>query len=84
MTSSEVQMIVAETLRQLGIDPGEITERQARKKYGKRFTEAVAAGLLRPVRVGTGKTATKHYRVTDIVALQNRDYTPARIIYKTH
>ena len=44
MTAKEAQMIVAETLRQLGLASGEISERQARKTYGKPFTDAVAAG----------------------------------------
>ena len=79
MTATEAQMIVAETLRQLGLDSGEISERQARKTYGKPFTDAVAAGKIRPVRIGSGKTATRHYRVLDILALQNAAYEPARI-----
>lgn len=79
MTVTEAQMIVAETLRQLGLASGEISERQARKTYGKPFTEAVAAGKIRPVRIGSGKTATRHYRVLDILALQNAAYEPARI-----
>lgn len=82
MNPAEVQMVVAEVLRQLGMSSGEISERQARKVYGKPFVEAVAAGRIRPVRVGAGKTATKHYRIADILAEQTRAYTPARLIYK--
>ena len=82
MTAIEIQMVVAETLRQLGMADGEISERQARKVYGKPFTDAVAAGMIRPVRVGSGKTATRHYRILDILALQNKAYTPASIVYK--
>lgn len=82
MTKFEAQMLVTETLRQLGLASGEITERQARKTYGKPFTEAVAAGKIRPVRVGVGKTATKHYRIIDILDWQNKTYTPATIIFK--
>ena len=79
MTANEVQMVVIETLRRLGYTNGEISERQARKTYGKPFTDAVAAGLLKPVRVGAGKTATKHYRLNDILALQDASYKPAQI-----
>lgn len=79
MTAKEAQMIVAETLRQLGLASGEISERQARKTYGKPFTDAVAAGKIRPVRIGSGKTATRHYRVLDILALQNAAYEPAHL-----
>ena len=79
MTANEVQMVVIETLRRLGYTNGEISERQARKTYGKPFTDAVAAGLLKPVRVGAGKTATKHYRLNDILALQDASYQPAQL-----
>lgn len=74
MTAREVQMVVGETLRQLGMASGEISERQARRTYGKPFVEAVAAGKIRPVRVGSGRTATKHYRILDILALQSEAY----------
>ena len=79
MTAKEVQMVVAETLRQLGMASGEISERQARKVYGKPFVDAVAAGMIRPVRIGSGRTATKHYRVLDILALQAQASTPATL-----
>ena len=74
-------MIVTETLRQLGMASGEISERQARRTYGKPFIEAVASGKIRPVRVGAGKTATKHYRIIDILALQSEAYAPAQLKY---
>ena len=79
MTANEADMIVLATLRRFGIVNGEITERKARQVYGKPFTDAVAAGLLKPVRVGAGKTATKHYRLNDILALQDASYQPAQI-----
>ena len=81
MTAKEVQMIVTETLRQLGMASGEISERQARRTYGKPFIEAVASGKIRPVRVGAGKTATKHYRIIDILTLQSEAYAPAQLNY---
>jgi hypothetical protein len=80
MTKFEAQMLVTETLRQLGLTSGEITERQAKRTYGKPFTDAVAAGKIKPVRIGYGKTATKHYRVLDILDWQNECYKPATII----
>ena len=83
MSTQEVQMVVSEVLRQLGLASGEISDRQARKVYGKPFVDAVASGKIRPVRVGAGKTATKHYRVLDILDLQNKGYQPASLITKT-
>ena len=82
MTANEAQMIVSEVLRQLGIVNGEISERKARQVYGKPFTDAVAAGLLKPVRVGAGRTATKHYLLTDILTRKAECYTPAELLYK--
>ena len=79
MTRIEAKILIAETLRELGVISGEISERQARKTYGKPFTEAVAAGKIRPVRVGVGKTATRHYRVVDILDWQNKCYEPAHL-----
>lgn len=84
MTANEVQMIVAEVLRQMGVTSGEISERQARKTYGKPFMDAVSAGRIRPVRVGAGKTSTKHYRIADILAEQARAYEPAHLIFNNH
>lgn len=82
MTKVEMQMVITETLRQVGLLSGEISERQARKTYGKPFADAVAAGKIRPIRIGAGKTATKHYRILDILEWQNKSYEPARLIYK--
>lgn len=79
MTRIEAKILIAETLRELGVISGEISERQARKTYGKPFIEAVASGKIRPVRVGVGKTATRHYRITDILDWQNRCYEPAQL-----
>ena len=83
MTAVEIKMVtqmaVTETLRQLGMADGEISERQARKAFGKPFVEAVATGKILPVRSGSGRTATKYYRILDILALQSQAYEPARI-----
>lgn len=75
----EMQIVIVETLRMLGVTSGEVSERKARMTYGKPFTDAVAAGRIKPVRVGYGKTATKHYRIADILDWQNSCYEPARI-----
>ena len=82
MNRYEMQIVVTETLRQLGLTDGEISDRQARKVYGKPFKEAVEGGLIRPVRVGVGRTATKYYRIVDILAWKAESYEPARLIYK--
>lgn len=70
---------VAEALRALGVSSGEISQAQARQLYGKWFREAVDEGRLRPCRVGTGKTSTKWFRVSDILTLKSADAERAAI-----
>jgi hypothetical protein len=82
MIQSWIAVGAAEALRLAGLTDGEISDRQARKVYGKWFADAVAAGRIKPVRVGTGRTSTKHYRVSDILAYKAQCYTPAELIYK--
>lgn len=81
MIKAWIAVGVAEGLRQAGYTSGEISERKARMTYGSWFTEAVAAGKIKPVRIGYGKTATRHYLVTDILAYKAVCYTPAELIY---
>lgn len=71
----------AEGLRQAGYVSGEISERQARKTYGSWFKEAVAAGHIKPSRIGYGKTATRHYLVTEILAYKAKSLTPAELLF---
>jgi len=82
MIEAWVAVGAAEGLRLAGVTAGEISERQARKTYGKWFSDEVAAGRIRPIRIGTGKTATKHYRLTDILTRKAECYTPAELLYK--
>lgn len=82
MIQSWIAVGAAEALRLAGLTDGEISDRQARKVYGKWFSDAVAAGHIKPVRVGYGRTATKHYRISDILAYKAQCYTPAELIYK--
>lgn len=82
MIQSWIAVGAAEGLRMAGVTAGEISERQARKTYGKWFVEAVAAGKIRPIRIGAGRTSTKHYSVTDILTYKAVCNTPAELIYK--
>lgn len=82
MIQSWIAVGAAEGLRMAGVTAGEISERQARKTYGKWFVEAVAAGKIRPIRIGEGRTSTKHYSVTDILTYKAVCNTPAELIYK--
>jgi len=82
MNRYEMQIVVTETLRQLGLTDGEISDRQARRVYGKPFIEAVEGGLIKPVRVGNGRTGTRYYRVIDILSWKAESYEPAHLVYK--
>ena len=71
----------AETLVTLGIHSGEISMRKARDVYGKWFIDAVNNGRLFPCRVEDGRTGTKWFKVTDILALKADDLARAELIY---
>lgn len=69
-----------EVLQALGITAGEMSRNRALAVYGVWFKDAEAAGKIRPVRVGTGKTGTKWYAVSDILAARAADMSAAQMI----
>ena len=72
-------MGAALVLETLGISAGEISQRQARKVYGKWFTDAEAAGRIRPSRIDQGRNGTRHYRVAAIPQLRTADLVRAEL-----
>lgn len=64
-------------LTSLGMTSGEISRNRAISVYGKWFTKAIAAGRIKPVRVGEGRGATKWYSVMDILSLRAEDENKA-------
>ena len=42
---------------------------------------AVAQGHIKPCRIGTGKTGTRYYTVTDILTYKAQGCTPPSLIY---
>lgn len=72
-------MGAARVLETLGITAGEISQRQARKTYGKWFTDAERAGRIRPSRVDNGRNGTRHYRVVAIQELRTADLVRAEL-----
>ena len=71
----------AQTLVLMGVHSGEISMRKARDVYGKWFMDAVNGGRIFPCRVEEGKTGTKWFKVTDILALKADDIARAELIY---
>lgn len=78
-TVKEIASLAAvEVLKALGITAGEMSRNQALKVYGVWFRDAEAAGKITPVRVGAGKTGTKWYSVSDILAARAADMSAAQ------
>lgn len=60
-----------------GTTSGEISQRQARKNFGKWFTDADREGRIQPVSIDGGNNGTRHYRVVDILQLRLADRVKA-------
>ena len=82
IVQSAAAMGAAQVLETLGITAGEISQRQARKTYGKWFTDAERSGRLRPSRVDDGRNGTRHYRVAAIQGLRCADLVRAELQLK--
>lgn len=80
LIQSSISLGVASVIEQLGIHSGVISFRQAKIRYGKWFVDAVNDDKLRPVRVQSGRTGTKFYRLVDILALEVEDRSRAELI----
>ena len=70
---------LAETL---GLSSGEISQRKARKTYGKWFEDAERNGRIRPSRIDESVrgNGTRHYRVVDIQELKTVDLVKAQLL----
>lgn len=71
-----------EALRQVGITSGEISKSDARKNYGRWFSDAVREGRLKPSRMGRTKSSTQWFSVAEILALQASERTEGSIQVK--
>lgn len=79
MVQSATAAGAAMVLETLGLTPGEISQRQARKTYGKWFTDAERAGRIHPSRVDEGRNGTRHYRIVEIQDLRTADLMRAEL-----
>lgn len=79
IVESAAAMGAAQVLETLGLTAGEISQRQARRTYGKWFTDAERAGRIRPSRVDNGRNGTRHYRVVAIQELRTADLVRAEL-----
>lgn len=77
-----ISLGTASTLEQLGIHSGEVSMRQAKKTYGKWFTDAIMRGRISPCRIEEGRAGTRWYRIVDILALKVEDGAKAELIIR--
>ena len=70
----------AQTLVLMGVHSGEVSMRKARDVYGKWFIDAVNSGRLFPCRVEDGRTGTKWFKVTEILALKEHGIKIGKIV----
>ena len=71
---------VTRALYVLGLTSGEISRNKALSIYGKWFKDAISNGKIKPCRIGTGKTGTHYYSVSDILSARSEDLIKADII----
>lgn len=74
------RMGAAQLAEELGLSTGEISQRKARKVYGKYFDGLVISGRIWPARQEEGRAGTKYYRVADILSCRIEDRVPAELI----
>ena len=74
------EMGAARLAESLGLSSGEVSQRKARKVYGKYFDDLVASGRVWPARQEEGRAGTKYYRVSDILSCKIEDSIPAELL----
>lgn len=87
-TTKHIQQIIreasalgaAQIAEGLGLSAGEISQRKARKLYGKWFTDAERDGRLHPTRIDEGRNGTRRYRVVAIQELRVADAAKAELL----
>lgn len=77
-----ISLGTASALEQLGMHSGEISLSQAKRTYGKWFSDAVMRGRIFPCRVEDGRAGTRWYRVVDILSLKVEDGAEAQLKFK--
>lgn len=76
MTREEVQAVVLETLKALGLSDRQVSQREAERTYGRWFRDAVKRGEIKPARCGS---RTRWYSIADILEYEAKGRELARI-----
>lgn len=76
MTREEIQAVVLETLKALGVADRQVSGREAERIYGRWFRDAVRRGDIKPARYGS---RTRWYSVADILDYESKGRELARL-----
>ena len=76
MTREEIQAVVLETLRALGVADRQVSQREAERTYGRWFRDAVKRGEIKPARIGS---RTRWYSIADILDYERKGREQAQI-----
>lgn len=80
LVQDAVELGATLALERMGMSSGEMSQRQARKTYGKYFSDLVATGRIRPARQEEGRAGTIYYRIADILECKVEDRIKANLI----
>ena len=69
----------AQLAETLGLSAGEISQRKARRLYGKWFDDAEQAGRITPAHIDAGPNGTRHYRVVEVLEVRVADRMRAEL-----
>ena len=76
MTREEIQAVVLETLRALGVADRQVSQREAERTYGRWFRDAAKRGEIQPVRYGS---RTRWYSIAEILEYEKAGREKARL-----
>ena len=83
LTKEEIQQLAdiaaQRAVEAAGITSGMISEREAGRRFGAWFKNAVKARRISPAQIGVGKGGTRRYQLSDILILQAADKQQARV-----
>jgi hypothetical protein len=79
LVKSAAELGAAHLAESLGLTPGEMSQREVLRTYGKWAADAIRDGRLRPSRTDDGRNGTKRYRVVEITNLRTADLVRAEL-----
>lgn len=80
LVTASVELGATIAFERMGVTAGEMSQRQAKKVYGKYFVDLLNTGRIRPVRQEAGHAGTKYFRVADILGCKVEDRAKAQLL----